>query len=215
MTPTLRRRLSHVVLPEIHPVEQDPALGRVVEPRQELDQRGLARAVLAHERDPLARERARSRARAPPTARSRDTGTPRPRTRIPSGSAPAPGGSSGSRRMLGSISRKREQVVQVEALLEDLGQREQHPLDQVAALPERPGEEGQHADREQPGRRAVADDGEIDDHRVRGVVAERAQRGEECRDQAPADGEPLVGLVELLRSAGRSGPPGSPTARRA
>ena len=91
-----------------------------------------------------------------------------------------------------------EQVVEVEALLEDLRQREQHPLDQVAALAEGAREEGEHADGEEAGRRPVADHGEIDDHRVGAVVAQRADRREQARDQAPTDRERLVGLVELL-----------------
>ena len=80
-----------------------------------------------------------------------------------------------------------EQVVEVEALLEHLRQRQQHPLDQVPALPERAGQEGEHADGEQPGRRAVADDREIDDDRVGAVVAQRAHDGEQRRDDAPPD----------------------------
>ena len=57
-----------VVLPEIHAVEQDPPLVRVVEPSQQLDQRGLAGAVLAHQRDPLARRQREVRDSAPPSS---------------------------------------------------------------------------------------------------------------------------------------------------
>ena len=143
-----------VVLAEVHAVEQDPALGRVVEPGQQLDQRGLARAVLAHQREPLARRAARSRVRAPPSCSEPGIAEPHAlEHEARSGSAPAPAAPPGLRRMPGSSSRKREQVVQVEALLVHLRQREQHPLDQVPALPERAGQEGEHADGEQPGRR--------------------------------------------------------------
>ena len=49
---------SSVVFAQVGAIEQDPALGRVVEPRQELDERRLAGAVLADQRDLLAgRER--------------------------------------------------------------------------------------------------------------------------------------------------------------
>src|SRR5262249_7349248 len=94
---------------------------------------------------------------------------------------------------------KAEEIVEIEALLEDLREREQHALDQVAALPERPSEEGEDANREYAGGAAVADDGEVDDHAVRAVVAERADDGEEGRNDAPADRQALVGVVELLR----------------
>ncbi len=43
-----------------------------------------------------------------------------------------------------------------------------------------------------PAGRAVADDREVDDDRVRGVVAERADRGEERRHDAPPHGERLL-----------------------
>ena len=45
---------EQVVLAQIVPVEQDAAFVRIVEPRQQLDQRGLAGAVLAHQREDLA-----------------------------------------------------------------------------------------------------------------------------------------------------------------
>ncbi len=50
----LRAQLFEVVFAEVVAVEQDAALVRVVEPRQQLDQRGLAGAVLAHQRQHLA-----------------------------------------------------------------------------------------------------------------------------------------------------------------
>src|SRR5450755_2298818 len=45
---------EQVVLAKIVPVEQDAAFVRIVEPRKELDQRGLAGAVLTHQRQDLA-----------------------------------------------------------------------------------------------------------------------------------------------------------------
>ena len=50
-----------------------------------------------------------------------------------------------------------EQIIEVEALLEDLRQRQQDSLDEIATLPERAGEKREHADREEPGGPAVAD----------------------------------------------------------
>src|SRR5205085_11722001 len=48
-------QLVGVVFAQVHTVEQDLALGWIVEPRQQLDQRGLAGAVLANQRELLAR----------------------------------------------------------------------------------------------------------------------------------------------------------------
>ena len=92
-----------------------------------------------------------------------------------------------------------EQVVEIEALLEDLRQRQQHPLDQIAALAERAREEGEHADGEHARRRPVPDDREIDDDGVGRVVPQGPDRREQARYQAPAHRERLVGLVELPR----------------
>ena len=44
-----------VILPHIHTIRQDPPRRRIVKTHQELDQRGLARAVIADERDLLTR----------------------------------------------------------------------------------------------------------------------------------------------------------------
>ena len=49
-----RRRSVEVVVAQVVAVEQDAPLGRVVEPRQELHDRGLAGAVLADQRHDLA-----------------------------------------------------------------------------------------------------------------------------------------------------------------
>ena len=54
----LARSAGEVVLAEVVAVEQDAALVGVVEPRQQLDQGGLAGAVLAHQRQHLARRAA-------------------------------------------------------------------------------------------------------------------------------------------------------------
>ncbi len=53
--------LRKVVVAQVAPVEQHTTLGRIVEPGQQLDDRGLAGAVLADQRHDLARWSARSR----------------------------------------------------------------------------------------------------------------------------------------------------------
>jgi len=46
---------AQVVLAQVAPVQQDRAFGRVVQAGQQLDERGLAGAVQAHQRDALSR----------------------------------------------------------------------------------------------------------------------------------------------------------------
>ena len=43
-----------VVVPEVHSVQEDGAAGGIIQPRQQLDQRGLALAVLSHQGHVLA-----------------------------------------------------------------------------------------------------------------------------------------------------------------
>ena len=54
MTPILARSANEVVLAQIVAVEQDAAFVGIVEARQQLDERRLAGAVLADERQHLA-----------------------------------------------------------------------------------------------------------------------------------------------------------------
>ena len=113
---------------------------------------------------------------------------------------PANGHGHGTRSRLGRHSRldveEREQVRQIQALLEHLRQREENPLDQVAALPERPRQERQRADRE------PAQYGQIDRHGVGAVVAERAERDEHGGHDVPLDRQTLVGVVKLVGEPG-------------
>ena len=44
---------GEVVLPEVDSIESDSALGRIVQPGEQLGDRGFAGAVLSNERDPL------------------------------------------------------------------------------------------------------------------------------------------------------------------
>ena len=66
------RSVVQVVLAQVVPVEQDASLVRVVQPRQQLDERRLARAVLADQREHLARVQREATDAAPPTARRPD-----------------------------------------------------------------------------------------------------------------------------------------------
>ena len=95
-----------------------------------------------------------------------------------------------------------EQILQIERLLEELGQRQQKPLDQVPALPEGSGEKGQHAKGKGPGGRLMPGHGEIDDRDIRPVVPERADQGEQRGDHRAANRQLAVRLVELVRKLG-------------
>ncbi len=77
---------EQVVLAQVVAVEQDASLVGIVEARQELHQRGLAGAVLAHQRQHLARAQKEGQCRAPPSARRPDSGIRRRRTRSLRGS---------------------------------------------------------------------------------------------------------------------------------
>src|SRR6185312_13316360 len=90
-------------------------------------------------------------------------------------------------------------VLEIETLLEYLCQREQYPLDQIPALAEGSRQKREHADGKHAGSRLVTYDGQIDDHRVCGVISERPHDREQGGDDAPADRQRLVCLVELLR----------------
>ncbi len=76
----VRAQRVQVVLAQVVAVEQDAALVGVVEARQQLDQRGLAGAVLADQRQHLARLQREASGGAPPSARRPDSGSRRPRT---------------------------------------------------------------------------------------------------------------------------------------
>ena len=75
----LARSASEVVLAQVVAVEQDPPLVGVVEPRQELHERRLAGAVLAHEGQHLARVQGEAQVAHRPALGARDSGSPRPR----------------------------------------------------------------------------------------------------------------------------------------
>ena len=54
MTPISRYRLFQVIFAKVDAVEQDLPFGRIVKPGEQLDDGGLALAVFADKRDPLA-----------------------------------------------------------------------------------------------------------------------------------------------------------------
>ena len=193
--PDVLTQTVELVLPQVHPVEQDASLIRVVQAGQQLHERRLARPVLTHEGDPLARLEREGEVPHRPPVRARvakshvlELESPHDRQRHD----PRPGPGRNPRLHV----EEGEQVRQIQALLEHLRQRQEDALDQVAALAERAREERERADREAPQHR------EIDRHRVGAVVAERADGDEQRRDDVAPDREPFVLLVEVVRQLG-------------
>ena len=116
-----------VVVAQVDAVEQDAPLGRIVEPRQQLGERRLARAVLADERDALAGTQRKLTCRTA-QRRCRDSGSRRLRTRSPRDRP-------GHRWRAGVRDRRLhleedEQVFEVETLLVDAAGAEQQMLDE-------------------------------------------------------------------------------------
>ena len=138
---------GHVVFPEVAAVEQDPPFSRVVEAHQQLGKRRLAGAVLPDQREPVTRLEREAEVADSPTfgvgvAKSHVLEDESLAHRNRNGKGTGRGADAGRDGEEG------EEVVEIEALLVDLGQREQGALNEVPALAERRGEERQHADRE-------------------------------------------------------------------
>ena len=115
MTPDGPAQGVEVVLAEVDAVEEDAALGRVVQAGEELDERGLAGPVLAHEGDALRRGGCGRRRPARPTLRARVAEA------HPLEHEPLPDRGSGSGRLAESgdprlHGQEVEQVLEVEAL---------------------------------------------------------------------------------------------------
>ena len=72
----LARSACEVVLAQVVAVEQDAALVGIVEPREQLHERRLARAVLADERQHLARVQGEAQVAHRPALGARDSGSP-------------------------------------------------------------------------------------------------------------------------------------------
>ncbi len=167
---------EQVVFAQVVPVEQDAALVRIVEAREQLDQRGLAGAVLADQREDFSGVQLEGQIAHRPALgagiaeadvlereAALDRHRERPRIR--------------RRHDLGLDLEERKQIVEVERLARDLREADQQVLQQIAQAPERAGEKRQIADREIAVQRAPHD------VRVRDVVGERADRGQHA---APA-----------------------------
>ena len=58
MTPISAVQVGEVVFAQIDAIQQNPAFGRIVEPRDQLDDRGFSLAVFADQRHALARAQA-------------------------------------------------------------------------------------------------------------------------------------------------------------
>ncbi len=84
----VRAEREEVVLAQVVAVEQDAALVGVVEAREQLHERRLAGAVLADQRERLARAQLERQPAHRPALRARDSGSRRSRTRTRCGSAP-------------------------------------------------------------------------------------------------------------------------------
>jgi hypothetical protein len=127
---------EEIVFPQVVAIEQDPAFVRIVEAREQLDERGLAGAVLADQREDLSGPKLEIQpADRPalgagiaesdvfeseaPGERHRE----RPRIR--------------RRNDLGLDLEEREEIVEVERLPRDLREPHQHALEQIAQPPER------------------------------------------------------------------------------
>ena len=188
----LPRSVLEVVVAQVAAVEQDAAFVGIVEPREQLDERGLAGAVLADQRQHLAGlQREVEVAHRPALGAGiaeadvlehealADRLRERQRVR--------------RRHDLRLDLEEREQVVEVERLAGDLREADQQAFEQVAQPAERAGEEGQVADRELAVQRAP------DDVRVGDVVGDRAERRQRAAPARAAQRERAVGLEEARR----------------
>ena len=189
--PDVGAQVVQVVLAQVLPVEQDAALVRVVQPRQQFHQRGLAGAVLADQRQHLASAELEIQPAQRPALGAgvaeahvleAEAAGDRPRHR----QRPGRRGDSRLDREEG------EQVVQVQRLAGDLGEADQQPLQQLPQATEAAGQESQVADGEVAVHRAPGDVG------VGHVVAQRAERGEQRPPHGPSAGEGAVGAEERL-----------------
>ncbi len=126
---------GEVVIAQVAAVEQDPALVRVVEPRQELDQRRLAGAVLADQRQHLAGpqlegEVAHRPALGPRVAEADVFEDEALADRLREGQR------IGRRGDLRREVEEREEVVEIERLAGDLREADQQPFEEVAQAAE-------------------------------------------------------------------------------
>src|SRR3954471_12504050 len=183
---------GEIVVAKIAAVEEDPALGRIVQPTQELHERRLPGAVQSDEGDALARPQLEVDVpNGPPLAPGireadvledealRDWSRHRRRTR-----------SRGDRRL---HLEEGEEVLEVQRLLGDRAHTEEQVLNRAAAAREGAGEEGQRADGDR------ARNGTHQHQCIRAVIAGGAEQREKRADAGAAVREDLVLIVEEIR----------------
>ena len=187
-----------VVVAQVAPVQQDPALVGVVQPRQQLHQRGLAGAVLADQRQHLARGELEVQPAQRPFlgvriaeahVLEREAARDRPRYRHGTGRAAD----------LRLDLEERIQVVQVQRLSGDLREADQQALEQLSQAAEAAGQEGQVADGEIAADRAPGDVG------IGDVVAQGSERGQQRAPERAPPRQRAVGAEELLRQLAETG----------
>ena len=178
-----------VVVAQIVAVQHHVALVGIVEAREQLDQRGLAGAVLAHQRQHFAGAQREVEVAHRPALGARVA-----EADVVEGEALADRlrerQRTGARAYLRLDLEEREEVVEIERLPGDVGKADQETLEQRAQAAERSGEERQVADREFAVQRAQ------DDVRVGHVIGDRADRREHAAHRRAADGERAVGGEE-------------------
>src|SRR4029077_14517638 len=182
---------DQVVVAQVHAIEQDTPLIRIVETVEQFHERGLSRAVFSHQRDALPQLDGEGQVTHRP-AIGAGVAKPHVLKLEASGNRYRHRSRSGPGRHAGLHVEKGEQVGEVQALLEYLREREENPLYQVTTLTERPGEKREGADRE------PTEDRQVDRHRVGAVVADSAQGHEQRGHHVSPDGQPLVGVVKLV-----------------
>ena len=182
---------------QVDAVDRDAPLDGVVEARQELHDRGLAGAVLAHQRHHLAG--------ADPEVEAAD----RPALRLGVAEADALEADAvadgrGERQGVGGRAdrrddvEEREEVIEVGGLGGELREPEQQALEQPAEPEQRAGEEAEVADRDVAAQRPPQDGG------IAGVVGQRAQRGEEPAPERAPRREPARLAVHQLGEDGEA-----------
>ena len=142
-------QLREVVVAQVAAVEQDAPLGRVVEPREQLDDGRLAGAVLADQRQRPRRPADRQVEVAHrPVLGIRVAEADILERRCPTRIGRGNGSAFGRRRDRGPDLEEREQVVEIERLAGDLREAEEQAFEQAPQPQEGAGQEGQVADAE-------------------------------------------------------------------
>ena len=172
-------------------VEQDAAFDRVIEPGEQLNQGGLARTVFPHQCQSLSRAEFKAKPAHRPvfTARIAEANVFEHKTLAYRHRHLA---GVGQRHDLRLHVEKAEQVIQIQRLCRGGGEAGQQSLQQTAQPQERPGQEGQVANRQGALQRAGDDEG------VGRVIAQRSDAGEYPAPERPLHGNPAVGGIEAF-----------------